>query len=101
MKTVMEKQSSKPATQRNVRLSNGTMKRVFKNFLVPIQVALIPQNKNARVVTLHSLVRRIPMALNPLLGGLFSRCSGPHGLVFSRMYLEGAFAPYPSSTSLI
>jgi MFS family permease len=32
---------------------------------------LIPQNKQAMGVTMHSMVRRIPMALGPLIGGLF------------------------------
>ncbi len=33
--------------------------------------SVLPQNKHGMGVTMHSLVRRIPMALGPLLGGLF------------------------------
>jgi len=32
---------------------------------------VLPQNKRTMGVTMHSLVRRIPMALGPILGGLF------------------------------
>jgi len=32
---------------------------------------VLPQNKRTMGVSMHSLVRRIPMALGPLLGGLF------------------------------
>jgi MFS family permease len=32
---------------------------------------VLPQNKRTMGVTMHSLVRRIPMALGPLLGGVF------------------------------
>lgn len=32
---------------------------------------VLPQNKHTMGVSMHSLVRRIPMALGPLLGGLF------------------------------
>jgi len=32
---------------------------------------VLPQNKRAMGVSMHSLVRRIPMALGPLLGGVF------------------------------
>jgi MFS family permease len=32
---------------------------------------VLPQNKRTMGVTMHSLVRRIPMALGPLIGGLF------------------------------
>jgi len=32
---------------------------------------VLPKNKRTMGVTMHSLVRRIPMALGPLLGGLF------------------------------
>ena len=32
---------------------------------------VLPQNKRTMGVTMHSLVRRIPMALGPLVGGLF------------------------------
>lgn len=32
---------------------------------------ILPQNKRTMGVSMHSLVRRIPMALGPLLGGLF------------------------------
>jgi MFS family permease len=32
---------------------------------------VVPQNKRTMGVTMHSLVRRIPMALGPLLGGIF------------------------------
>ena len=32
---------------------------------------LLPQNKRTMGVSMHSLVRRIPMALGPLLGGVF------------------------------
>ena len=32
---------------------------------------VLPRNKRTMGVTMHSLVRRIPMALGPLLGGLF------------------------------
>ena len=32
---------------------------------------VLPQNKRTMAVSMHSLVRRIPMALGPLVGGLF------------------------------
>jgi len=32
---------------------------------------VLPQNKRTMGVTMHSLVRRIPMALGPLIGGIF------------------------------
>ena len=32
---------------------------------------VLPQNKRTMGVSMHSLVRRIPMALGPLVGGLF------------------------------
>src|SRR4030066_1006522 len=40
----------------------ATMSLMFK---------VLPQNKRTMGVSMHSLVRRIPMALGPLLGGLF------------------------------
>jgi MFS family permease len=36
-----------------------------------LQYKVLPTNKRTMGVTMHSLVRRIPMALGPLLGGLF------------------------------
>ena len=33
--------------------------------------AVLPQNKRTMGVSMHSLVRRLPMALGPLLGGIF------------------------------
>lgn len=32
---------------------------------------VLPQNKRTMGVSIHSLVRRIPMALGPLIGGIF------------------------------
>lgn len=32
---------------------------------------VLPQNKRTMGVSMHSLVRRIPMALGPLIGGIF------------------------------
>ena len=32
---------------------------------------VLPQNKRTMGVTMHSLVRRVPMALGPLVGGIF------------------------------
>jgi MFS family permease len=40
----------------------ATMSLIFK---------VLPQNKRTMGVSMHSLVRRIPMALGPLVGGLF------------------------------
>ena len=40
----------------------ATMSLIFK---------VLPQNKRTMGVSMHSLVRRIPMALGPLLGGIF------------------------------
>jgi MFS family permease len=40
----------------------ATMSLIFK---------VLPQNKRTMGVSMHSLVRRIPMALGPVLGGLF------------------------------
>lgn len=37
---------------------------------------VLPQNKRGMGVTMHSLVRRIPMALGPLLGGFFITAYG-------------------------
>ncbi len=37
---------------------------------------VLPQNKRGMGVTMHSLVRRIPMALGPLLGGFFITAFG-------------------------
>jgi len=38
----------------------------------------LPATKRTMGVTLHSLVRRVPMTLGPLLGGLFIDTWGPH-----------------------
>ena len=40
----------------------ATMSLIFK---------VLPQNKRTMGVSMHSLVRRIPMALGPILGGIF------------------------------
>jgi MFS family permease len=37
---------------------------------------VLPQNKRTMGVTMHSLVRRIPMALGPLVGGIFIQVWG-------------------------
>lgn len=45
---------------------------------------VLPQNKRTMGVSMHSLVRRIPMALGPLLGGLFISIWGERdGVIFA------------------
>ena len=39
---------------------------------------VLPQNKRTMGVSMHSLVRRIPMALGPILGGIFISVWGEH-----------------------
>jgi MFS family permease len=51
---------------------------------------ILPQNKRTMGVSMHSLVRRIPMALGPLLGGIFIGVWGErHGV---RMAFGAALA---------
>jgi len=38
---------------------------------ISLMYKVLPQNKRTMGVSMHSLVRRIPMALGPLIGGLF------------------------------
>jgi MFS family permease len=38
---------------------------------ISLMYRVLPQNKRTMGVTMHSLVRRIPMALGPILGGIF------------------------------
>jgi MFS family permease len=51
---------------------------------------VLPQNKRTMGVTMHSLVRRIPMALGPLIGGLFIGLWGERDGV--RLAFVAAFA---------
>ena len=51
---------------------------------------VLPQNKRTMGVSMHSLVRRIPMALGPLLGGIFIAVWGERDGV--RMAFGAAFA---------
>ncbi len=51
---------------------------------------VLPKNKRTMGVSMHSLVRRIPMALGPLMGGLFINLWGPRDGV--RMAFVAALA---------
>ena len=56
---------------------------------------VLPQNKRTMGVSMHSLVRRIPMALGPLVGGLFISIWGESDGVrfaFGAAFLMGAIA---------
>ncbi|HSR69371.1 MAG TPA: MFS transporter [Acidobacteriota bacterium] len=59
----------------------ATMSLIFK---------VLPRNKRTMGVSMHSLVRRIPMALGPLLGGLFISLWGERAGV--RLAFVGALA---------
>ena len=56
---------------------------------------VLPQNKRTMGVSMHSLVRRIPMALGPLVGGLFISIWGERDgmrIAFSAAFLMAAVA---------
>lgn len=62
-------------------IAGGALFLSWSAISLPASMGLVaqalPQNKRAMGVSMHSLIRRVPMALGPLLGGVFVDIFGP------------------------